>query len=139
MSHDHGAGFDLSAGYVDPEGREGIDTALLGRFIGAALDGCTTCQDAELTLMCEDAATTARLVELACVSVMSTLGGLPRNMYDQRAPGLTSNDFRWLASAGMDGNNARMFELTAHMTPARRRGAANDAADILVGVITSGG
>jgi hypothetical protein len=64
-----------------------VDNTMLGQFVGAPFDGCTSCQDALLTLMVEDLTTTTRLVELACVSTHAALGGLPANMTDEQAPG----------------------------------------------------
>lgn len=129
QQHDH-AGFEITFG--DPLGRP-VDRALLGRFVGAAFDSCVSCQDAQLTLMIEDPATTARLVELACVATDSLLGGLPAGMTDEHAPGLAAPEFRRLARAGLDGANDAMFTACADMTSTERRAAANTAADILIG------
>lgn len=134
--HDHG-GFEVPAGYADPAGRP-VDHALLGQFVGAAFDGCTSCQDALLTLLTEDAPTTARLVELACVATHAALGGLPANMTTPGVPGLCSPEFRTLAAAGADGNNAAMFAACEQMTAGQRREAANSAADIVVGNLATG-
>lgn len=134
--HDHG-GFEVPADYTDPAGRP-VDHALLGQFVGAAFDGCTSCQDALLTLLTEDAPTTARLVELACVVTHAALGGLPANMTTPGVPGLCSPEFRTLAAAGVDGNNAAMFAACERMTAGQRREAANSAADIVVGHLATG-
>jgi len=131
---DHQHDFPIPSDYQDPAGRP-VDMELLGAFIGAAYDGCTTCQDAEMTRLVTDPATTARLVELACVAIQASLGGLPRNMTDRKAPGMTSQSFRALARAGLDGRNDAMFQACAAMGVPRRREAANDAADLLVGQI----
>lgn len=137
-NHDHD--FGLPEGYTDPFGRENAgDVALLGRFLGAAFDGCTTCQDAELTLVASDPATCARLVEVACIAVAGQFGALPRSMFDPDAPGLTVPEFRQLASAGADGNHVAMYELCGRMRPTARRAAANSAADTLIGLFTVGG
>lgn len=135
MDHDHD--FPLPEGYADPYGREDAgDVALLGRFIGAAFDGCGTCQDAELTLVESDPATCARLVELACTTVAAVLfGGLPPDMTDPELPGATSEEFRRLASAGLDGNHQALYELCGRMQPTERRKAANSAADTLIGYL----
>lgn len=45
--HDHAAGFKVE-GYTDPAGRR-VDHALLSRVVGAAVDGCASCQDEALT------------------------------------------------------------------------------------------
>lgn len=128
-AHSH-PGFEVPDS--DSAGRP-VDHALLGKFVGAAFDGCTSCQDTLLTLMVEDAVTTARLVELACVSTQSLLGGLPANMTDEDAPGPAAPEFRRLARAGVDGANTAMFDDCAGMTSTERRAAANTAADILIG------
>ena len=132
--HEH-AGFDVPAG-SDPLGRP-VDGPLLGAFIGAAFDGCTSCQNAHLTIMVQDAPTTARLVELACIGVHQAMGGLPANLTDADEPGTASREFRVLAAAGADGGNAEMWARCAEMTPAERRAAANTAADLLVGLASS--
>jgi hypothetical protein len=135
--HQH-AGFEMPAGYVDPEGRP-VDHELLGRFVGAAFDGCASCQDAVLARMVQDAVTTARLVELACVATTAVLGGLPASLIRDDAPGLAGPEFRRLARAGLDGANDELFRLCGEMTAAERRAAADSAADLLVGLLATGG
>lgn len=130
-THDH-PGFEPPADYTDPTGRP-IDHALLGQFIGAAYDGCTSCQDALMTLLIQDSDTTARLVELACIATHTLFGGLPANMTNDDAPGPAAPEFRRLARAGLDGGNPILFEDCARMTPKQRRAAANTAADLVVG------
>lgn len=129
--HTH-SGFEIPADYPDPAGRP-VDHELLGQFVGAAFDGCTSCQDALLTLMVEYPPTTARLVELACVSTNAAFGGLPANLLQDGVPGPASPEFRQLARAGADGANTTMFTICEHMTSTERRHAANTAADILIG------
>jgi hypothetical protein len=133
-SHAH-EGFEIP--YDDPAGRP-VDHKLLSQFTGAAFDGCTSCQDALLTLIVEDAATTGRLVELACVATSAALGGLPAALTDPDARGLAAPEFRHLARAGLDGANDQMFAQCAQMTSAQRRAAANTAADILIGHLRGG-
>jgi hypothetical protein len=128
----HAHDFGIPAGFADPLGRP-VDSRLLGEFIGAAFDGCAGCQDALLTVITGDPATTARLVELACVATHDALGGLPASLTDETAPGMAGPEFRALAHAGLDGENDAMFALCASMTVAQRRAAADTAADILVG------
>jgi hypothetical protein len=127
----------MPAGYADPAGRV-VDHELLGQFVGAAFDGCTSCQDALLTLMVEDAATTARLVELACVATQAMLGGLPASLTQDGASGLASPEFRRLARAGLDGANDAMWRCCEQMTTSQRRAAANTAADTLIGNLSLG-
>lgn len=134
MNHQH-PGFEIPDS--DPLGRP-VDGQLLGQFMGAGFAGCTSCQDALLTLMVEDPATTARLVELACVSTNAMLGGLPANMTDDGVPGFASPEFRRLARAGLDGANDAMFHECEQLTPVERRAAANTAADTLIGHLSMG-
>jgi hypothetical protein len=124
--------FEIPTDFADPGGRP-VDHALLGQLVGTAFDGCTTCQDPLLTLLVEDPATTARLVELACVATHSVLGGLPASMTDDDVPGQTAPEFRRLARAGLDGANDTMFVACGELPTAGRRAAANTALDILIG------
>jgi hypothetical protein len=135
--HQH-AGFELPAGYVDPEARP-VDHELLGRLVGAAFDGCGPCQDALLDRMAQDPVTTARLVELACVATQGALGGLPASLTHDDVPGLAGPEFRRLARAGLDGANAELFRACEQLTAAERRAAADSAADLLVGLLATGG
>ncbi|TQM01681.1 hypothetical protein [Pseudonocardia kunmingensis] len=135
MATDHAhAGFDVPAG-SDPLGRP-VDGSLLGKFIGAAFDGCTSCQDAHLTILVQDAPTTARLVELACVGVQQAMGGLPANLTDLASSDPSSREFRLLVAAGLHEGNDVMWARCAEMAPVERRAAANTAADLLVGLMS---
>ncbi|MFE6405161.1 hypothetical protein [Streptomyces alboflavus] len=133
--HDHDLG--LPDGFEDPAGRP-VNNELLSAFAGAAFDRCQSCQDVNMTLIVEDSATTARLVELACTTIHAQFGGLPRSLLDDDVPGPAAPPFRRLARAGADGNNAAMFELCEQMTVEDRRAAANTAADFVVHAITRG-
>lgn len=129
---------DLAAGLVDPTGRP-VDHRLLGQFMSAAFDGCVSCQDPLLTLLCEDPVTTARLVEVACVSTQLVAGGLPPIMINPGPPGTPGAEFARLARLGADTadlTHAAMFAACEHMTVTERRAAANTAADILIGHMT---
>ncbi len=134
--HDH-EGFGAPPEFADPLGRP-VNRDLLGRFIGAAFDGCKPCQEALAAEISEDAVTAARLVELACLAVDSTVGGVPSAMTSDDAPGLASPEFRKLARAGADGHNAAMFDECAAMTAAERRSAVETAADLLIGQMMIG-
>jgi hypothetical protein len=123
---------------VDPLGRP-VVTALLGQFLGAAFDGCASCQDPLLTLLTADPVTVGRLVELACQAVHEALGGLPPNLLDPAAPGVAAAEFRELAAAGEDGQLGALHARCARMTAVQRRAAANSAADLLVGYLCMGG
>lgn len=129
--HTH-PGFEIPDDLGDPLERP-VDHTLLGQFVGAAYDGCPSCQDALLTLVIDDTATTARIVELACVATHSALGGLPASLTEDNTPGPATPEFRRLARAGLDGANTAMFDQCAQMSPTQRRNAANTAADILIG------
>jgi hypothetical protein len=131
-----GHGFDSPAP-DDPLGRP-VDQGLLDRFVGAAFDGCTPCQESLLDRMVTDAVTTARLVELACVAVHQALGGLPASLTDELIAGEASPQFRRLARAGLDSRNDAMFRTCQRMTGAQRRAAANSAADLLIGILAGG-
>ncbi|MCY0937547.1 hypothetical protein [Streptomyces sp. H34-S4] len=104
-----------------------IDNRLLGQIIGTAMDGCTSGQGPLLTLLAEDAATTAHVVELACIAVHQTYDGLPASMTEDDAGGTASPEFTRLARAGLDGANDTMFTQCERMTPTERRHAANTA------------
>lgn len=133
--HDHASDFDIPGG--DPHGR-GVDITTLATFVGAAFDGCTSCQDPALTLLVEDAATTARLVELACMFTDQAAGGLPASLTDDGVEGPASPEFRRLARTGADGANDAMFVECQKMIAEQRRAAANSAADIIVGHLAMG-
>ena len=135
-THAH-EGFEIPDDFQDPGGRA-VDHAMLGSLLGAAMDGCTSCQDPLLTLLVEDPDTTARLVELSCVATHGMLGGLPSSMTDPTVPGPSSPEFRRLAAAGLDGANDAMWQACKDMSPTERRAAANTALDQLVGIMASG-
>lgn len=124
--HEHE--FPLPDSHQEPTG---ADIRLLASVIGAAFDGCTSCQDAELTRLVLDPVTTARLVELACLAVQSALGGLPAIL--TAAGG--QDPFARLAAAGLDGRNAEMFALCDAMAEAERRAAANRGLDLIIGLM----
>lgn len=128
--HEHG-GFEIPLDYVDPAGRA-VDHRLLGDFVGASVAGCRSCRDALLTFVAEDPPTTARLVELACISTRELLGGLPATMTEEHADGPVGLEFRRLAGAGVAGANSAMFAACVLMSSAQRRAAADTAAGILV-------
>lgn len=134
--HTH-AGFGMPVGYTDPLGRP-VAHELLGQFVGAAFDGCTSCQDGLLTLLAGDSTTAARLVELACVAIHAAFGGLPASMTDPGEPGPASAEFRRLARAGVDGANDALARECERMSAGQRRAAANTAADVLVGQLHLG-
>lgn len=111
----------------DPNG------ALFRAVIGAALESCTSCQDATLTLLVEDPATCARLVQLACGMLAEFEGGLPADQTDPDVSSFASVAFRRLARATQDTTAQAVFRECEQMTPRERRDAANTALDTLVG------
>lgn len=127
---------EIPPDFEDPDGRQ-VDHALLGRLMGAAYDGCRECQPPLVDQVIEDADTSARFVELGCLMVAEQLGGLPAFLTDPDAPGLASREFRQLAAAGVDGQNAAMWEACRAMTPEQRRAAVDSALDLLVGSLPS--
>lgn len=86
-----------------------VDHRLLGRFVGASYDGCVACQRPLLASIVQDAVTSARLIELACVAVHDMFGGLPAVLTDETAPGPASAPFRRLARTGLDDANDAMY------------------------------
>lgn len=131
-THEHTL-FEVPEDFADPLGRTGIDYPAMGRLMSAAFDGCTTCQEAMLSPMAEDAKTTARVIEFVCGMIAGIFGGLPVNLHRDHPGALASPQFRTLARAGMDGHSERMFAACAEMDPNDRRAALNTALDLFVG------
>ena len=129
-AHDH-LGWSLE-GVPQPAGWQ-ADSLLFEEVTGAAFEGCTSCQDMALTLLVEDAVTTARLVELACGAIIDLVGDLPASQVDPDEPGDASQEFRRLARAGRGETTDGIYQECGLMTPAERRAAANTALDTLVG------
>ncbi|MFE7193952.1 hypothetical protein [Kitasatospora sp. NPDC057541] len=128
--HDH-CGWGLEA-IPQPGGRQ-ADSRLFAEVTGAAFEGCVSCQDMALTLLVEDAVTTARLVELACGAIIELVGNIPAALTDLEAPGVASPEFRRLTRAGLGATTDGMYRECELMTTAERRSAANTALDTLVG------
>lgn len=128
-------GFEIPVEHAGEFAARAVDGKLLSAFVGSAFDGCTTCQDVELTRIVADPPTCARLVELACVMQAAEFGGLPPSLTDSKASGIASQEFRQLARAGLDGNNDALFDACKAMKPTARRKAANTAADLIVGTL----
>lgn len=127
-AHVHAPGLPPSV--CEAPGR-GVDVELLGAFVGAAVDGCFACQLVLVDDLVADSVTTARLVELACISLDRVFGGLPASALDDREPGPASLEFRRLARAGLfDGDGT--YRECALMTLTKRREAAYTAVDSLV-------
>lgn len=107
MSAEHHHGRLEIPAYPDPAGRP-VDHELLGQFVGAAFEGCASCQEALLMLMVEDPATTARLVQWTCVSTQAAFGGLAEYLIRDGVPGPARPEFRQLARAGVEGDTISM-------------------------------
>lgn len=131
--HDHRPPPDLRAG-PDPLGRP-VDDDLVDQLLGAMIDACSDCQRDGLDRAQDDPLTTARIVELACIAVDQTFGGLPRTLTDATAPGPAHPAFRAMARAGADhGPQALVAEAHHHPEP-DRRGALATALDLLAGLL----
>ncbi|MFJ1709379.1 hypothetical protein [Kitasatospora sp. NPDC088346] len=111
------------------------DGALFEAVIGAALASCTSCQDVTLTLLVEDSATCARLVQLACGMLAEFEGGVPLNQTDPDLPGFASLPFRRLARATQDTTAQAVLRECERMTARERRDAVNTALDTLIGYV----
>ena len=129
-THAH-RGWSLDA--VPQPGGWQADSKLFEDVTGAAFERCASCQDAALTLLVEDAVTTARLVELACGVIIEVEGDVPASQVDPDAPGEASPEFRRLVRAALGETTDGMYQECAQMTPTERRAAANTALDTLVG------
>jgi hypothetical protein len=70
-----------------------VDNTLLGQFVVAAFDGCTSSQDALLTLMVKTRHT-APLVELARAPAPTWPFADDRQLTDERASGHAGSEFR---------------------------------------------
>lgn len=111
-----------------------VGAGILRAFVGAAVDGCFACQLVLMDDLVPDSVTTARLVELACISLDRVFGGLPASALDDREPGPASLEFRRLARAGLYDGGA-VYRECALMTHDERREAAYTAVDSLVAAI----
>lgn len=136
QSHDHSDGFEPDN---RPFGGHPVNGGQLVELLGAALDGCTSCQDPLITLMVEDPTTTARMVSLACVAFHEQYGGLPKGLTDpERENAMASREFRLLAAAGVDqeeNTDSELWKVSSAMTLAERRAALNSALDLLAGMV----
>jgi hypothetical protein len=120
-----------------------IDGALLGALVGAAFDSCQPCQAELLDRIAGEPLTLARLVELAAVAIAGELaGGVPSHMTteDDSASTLTAG-FRAIVRAGTDRpaeDHAAMYAEALALPVAERRAAAEDALDLLLGLLAMG-
>jgi hypothetical protein len=121
----------VPAHYVDPSGRP-VDHHLLARFFGALLDGCGMCAEVLLVLLAEDAVTTARLVELCCISSRNCADGRGGQLADTDAAGTVSAPFMELAAAGFVGGSVALARCCERMSSAERRSAAASAMTVLI-------
>ncbi|WP_280462737.1 hypothetical protein [Nocardia carnea] len=135
--HEH-EGFEIPPGKLDGWG---VDTALLGQLIGAAYDECPSCQEALLTLLAENAPTTAQLVELACVAVRETLGGIPVDLVDTAdADSPVPIGFRRLALSVVEhAGPAALSAQCAGLPATERQATARTATALFVGEMRAAG
>ncbi len=111
-----------------------VDVELLDSFVGATVDGCFACQLVLMDDLVADPVSTARLVELACISLDRVMGGLPGSALYDHEPGPASLEFRRLARAGLYDGGA-VYRECEYMTLAERRAAAYTAVDTLVAAV----
>ncbi|AYF78174.1 hypothetical protein D7D52_34965 [Nocardia yunnanensis] len=135
--HEHDGFGGLLAGLAGG----GVDVVLLGQLVGAAFEECPSCQEALLTLVAEDAPTTAQLVELACVAVRETLRGyLPADLVDtDETDSPVPIGFRRLARASLDSDTATVNALCAGLAATERHAAARTATALFVGEMRAAG
>ncbi|WP_040839978.1 hypothetical protein [Nocardia brevicatena] len=93
-----------------------------------------------MTLVGESAPTTAQLVELACVAVIDTLGGIPVDLMDIANVGSpVPIGFRRLALTVVeDSGPAALATQSEGLSVADRRAAARTATALFVGEIRAG-
>ncbi|WP_030237528.1 hypothetical protein [Streptomyces sp. NRRL S-350] len=103
----------------------------IAELLGAAYEGCTSCQDGQLTLITTSASATARLVLLALELTVQRLGLVPSELTVDAVPGRAALPFRRLARTSPD--PAQMLRTCEGLLPGPRRAAANTAIDIAVG------
>lgn len=131
-------GFEVPPGKLDGWG---VDTALLGQVVGAAYDECPSCQEALLTMLAESAPTTAQLVELACIAVRETLGGIPVDLVDTAEPDSpVPIGFRRLALLVVENTEpAALAAQCAGLPATERQAAARTATALFVGEMRAAG
>jgi hypothetical protein len=127
----------VPAHYVDPSGRP-VDHLLLARVFGAVLDGCGMCAELSLVLLAEDALTTARLVELCCISSRERESSLAAQLADTDAAGTASAQFLELAAAGFVSGSAALTQRCQRMSATERRSAAASAMTVLIHQLSLG-
>lgn len=116
-----------------------VNGAALAALVGAAVDGCPPCQGAQLDVVQADPLTVARLVEMSAVAMQVIAGGLPETMTETGSSAF-SGHYRALLRAGVDCvDHTPMYEAAVALTHAERRQAAEDALDMLTGVVAWGG
>jgi hypothetical protein len=126
----------LPAQCADPAGRP-VDHQLLAQLLGAILDECGLCTELLLVMLAEDALTTARLVELCCISA--------REQHDTTSPHTAPDifgdttplpaqitQFLELTQAGLSSGSAALERRCREITPNQRRAVASYAMTVLV-------
>jgi hypothetical protein len=118
-----------------------VNGQALADVVGAAIDGCVLCQNTALDVVQLDALTLARLVELSAIAMMSLAGGLPDAMTSEAdADSTLGRPFRAMLRAGVDlDDHGPMYAVAVGLSVAERRQAAEDALDMLTGILMMGG
>ncbi|HEY1971773.1 MAG TPA: hypothetical protein VGH89_27705 [Pseudonocardia sp.] len=114
-----------------------MDHQLLARLLGAMLDGCGLCAELLLVMLAEDALTTARLVELCCMSAREQ-GGINGRSAHPNTSATPSAWFRELAEAGVARGSAVLSRRCQQMTPDQRREVASDDMTVLIHQLSPG-
>lgn len=117
-----------------------VNGLVLALVVGASIDGCRECQGIQLDALQADPLTLARLVELSAIAMQSIAGGVPPAMYAEDDPlSQLGEHYRAMLRAGIDRDqHAPMYGVALALTAAERRAVAEDALDMLAGVLTIG-
>lgn len=136
-THDHVFDFPRAlAAQFAPFGA--VDTDLLGRLVAAGYYGCPPCQAPLLERIGHLPVTVGTLAGLSVALVTDRLGGLPANLYDPLAQGVSSTEYRQVIAAGLDGAESGVVAAVQTLTPQRRRRVAEDALELTVGFLVVG-
>jgi hypothetical protein len=140
-SHDH-SGMAMPAETGDRLGAPGrhVNVAALTVLVGAAIDGCAPCQRVQLDIVQTDPLTLTRLVELSAVAVQAIAGGLPDVMTtEDDAESTLDREYRDMLRAGRGReDHTPMYEGAVELSDTERRKVAEDALDMLTGVLAMG-
>jgi hypothetical protein len=101
------------------------------------LDGCSLCAELLLVMLAVDSLTTARLVDLCCISARGQ-GGIISWHADSDTSADPSVQFWELAEAGVTSGSAALSWRCQQMTPDQRREVASCAMAVLIQQLTPG-